>query len=1067
MVATVSVAMAQTRTISGTVTYSGDGEPLLGATVMPIGGGQGVSTDIDGKFSITVPASVKKIRVSYVGMATKEVPAGTNLSIVLENSDKSLDEVMVVAYGAVKKSAFTGSASVVDASTIENATVSNALSALTGNVPGVQISTQSGQPGSGPSTIRIRGISSITAGKDPLYVVDGAPFAGDMNQINPNDISSMTVLKDAAATALYGARGANGVILVTTKKGQASGGVVTLDAKWGWNTRATQDYNTIDDPRMYYETYYKSLYNYQTYDGTMSPVAANIWANNNLVNGTFGLGYPIFNYPQGELLIGMNGKMNPNATYGNVINYRGQDYYIRPDNWLDETYKSSLRQEYNVSVSNQNERTTFYASAGWLKNEGIIVNSSFERFSGRLAADTQVKSWLKVGADVNYTHFDSNSMSGDGSSTSTVNPLAFATSIAPIYPMYLRDGNGNIMKNADGLTMYDFGDGDNAGLSRPAFPGANGLSAASYNTSNSEGNTVRGMGYAEVRFLKDFKFTTKNSVYLQEYRGTSVGNPYFGGSAATGGSVTKSHRRYMEWSYQQILEWNHLFGKHDVNIMAGHESNWQKSYYLSADKTQMFSPDNKELAGAVVTGTMDSYTSEYNNEGWIVRAMYNYDEKYFLDGYYRRDGSSRFHPDHRWGNFWAASGAWVISKEDWFNTNLFNFLKIKASYGELGNDNISAYSYTNTYSIVNDNGVPAVVPSSLQGNPEITWEKLGSFNAGVEFEMFNGRLSANLEGFWRKTTDMLYQKALPVTQGYTNKWMNLGDMVNAGLEADFQGTLVQTRDFTWDMNLNLTYVKNKISRLAPESKNAVKEGHEGYASGGYYYGEGLPMYTFYCLDYAGVDPETGKALYYKNVYARDENNKIIYDANGEAVVDHRDKVLLTGSPDQYLNGTSLAPVYGGFGTSFRLKGFDLSVHFAYQIGGQVMDSNYKALMSSPNASSIGNAVHADVLNSWSPENPNSDIPRWCFGDEDNQTSNRFLTSASYLSLQNVNLGYSLPAALLRKIQIQKLRVYVAAENLWLWSARQGLDPRQTVTGSTSNSYYSPIRTVSAGLTVTF
>ncbi len=698
MVATVGVAMAQNRTISGTVTYAGDGEPLLGATVMPIGGGQGTSTNVDGKFSITVPSSVKKIRVSYVGMITKEVAAGTDLKIVMDHTDKSLDEVMVVAYGTAKKSAFTGSAAVLDASTIEQAQVSNALSAITGKVPGVQIMTNSGQPGSGPTQIRIRGISSIMAGNTPLVVVDGAPFAGDVNQINTNDIASMTVLKDAAANALYGARGANGVILITTKKGQNSGATVTLDAKWGVNTRATQDYNTIDDPRQYYEVYYSSLYNKFINDG-MTPENAWLYANNNMIDSKdYGLGYQVFSYPESEMFIGRNGKVNPNAVYGRTINYNGMDYYIRPDNWLDETYRSSLRQEYNLSVSNNNDLTTFYASAGYLKNEGIIPNSSFERFSGRLSADTQAKPWLKVGGTMAYSHFDINSMDGDGSGNSLVNPLAFATSIAPIYPMYLRHADGSYMTNDDGLVRYDYGSGENAGLKRPVLSGGNGLSATIYDTNNTEGNTFNANGYADIRFLKDFKFTTNNSVYLQESRGTSVGNPYFGSSANQNGSVSKSHKRTIMWTYQQFLTWQHVFGKHDINVMVGHENNWQRTSYVGASKSGMFLPGNHELDGAVVKGNMSSYKSEYNNEGWLGRVQYDYDTKYFASASFRRDGSSRFHPDHRWGNFWSLGGAWLINKEEFFDIDWINMLKFKASYGEQGNDNIPDYIYTTPWS---------------------------------------------------------------------------------------------------------------------------------------------------------------------------------------------------------------------------------------------------------------------------------------------------------------------------------------------------------------------------------
>ena len=1066
-VATIAIASAQTRTVTGQVVYAGDGEPLVGVSVIPVGSSSGTTTDVNGEFSLKVSNNVKKLRFTYIGMhAVEAAITGEKMLIKMQNADTSLDEVMVVAYGTAKRSAFTGSAAVIDASDIENSQVSNALNVLSGKVAGIQINNTSGAPGSSPSSIRIRGISSLNAGNSPLVVVDGAPFGGDVSLINSNDIQSMTVLKDAAANALYGTRGANGVILITTKKGQGGGATVTFDAKWGANRRATQDYNTINDPNLYYETYYKSLYNYYLNQNGATPASAWASANSNLIDGSFGLGYNIYSYPAGEMLIGANGKLNPNATIGRMVNYKGTDYWIQPDNWLDETYEGAMRQEYNFSVSNNAENSSFYASAGYLKNEGIIPNSDFERITGRLAADTQAKSWLKVGGNFAYTHYETNSMAGDGSGTSTVNPLAFATSIAPIYPMYLRDAQRQYMRNADGLIIYDYGDGMNAGLNRPAISGANGLSSAIYNTSNTEGNSFNVNGFMDITFLKDFKFTTNNTVYIDEYRGTSVTNPLFGQGQATGGSVTKSHNRYMNYQFQQLLTWAKNFDKHNVNILLGHENSWIKAYYLNGYKTQMFSPDNKELNGAVVDGGQESYTTDYNNEGYLMRAQYDYDSRYFGSFSFRRDASSRFHPSNRWGNFWSLGGAWIISKEEWYDLQWMNMLKFKASYGEQGNDNIGNYRYTNTYSIVNSDGKPAVVPSSVMGNTNLTWEKNGNFNIGVEFGMFNDRLTGSFEGFYRKTTDMLYQKPLPVSMGYTNQWQNFGDMKNAGIETELNGILLQGRDFSWDVNFNLTWYKNEVTRLPETSRSKTVEGYEGTASGGNFIAEGLPLYTYYCYEYAGVDQVTGRALYYTDVK---EDGKIVrrarVDASGKPASDEPEGYK-GASPERYLCGSALPEVYGGFGTSATYKGFDISFAFNYQLGGQVMDGNYQSLMSSPGTMNRGNAMHADILKSWTAEAPNNTIPRLCFSDQDNVTSSRFLTSASYLSLQNINFGYTLPQSIVNRLQLQKLRVYLSCENVWLWSKRQGLDPRQSISGSSTNVYYSPIRTISGGFTVT-
>lgn len=1083
---TAACAMAQSKVVSGTVVSAADDEPLAGATVMPIGGGQGTSTDIDGNFSLTVPDKVNELNVSYVGFNTRKVAVSSGkMTIKLESSENSLDEVMVVAYGTAKKSAFTGSATVISNDAIEKTQVTNVLDALSGKVAGLQLSNSSGAPGASSPTIRIRGFSSMNAGNSPLVIVDGTPYSNDINTLNTNDIESMTVLKDAASNALYGARGANGVILITTKRAKLGEAKVTVDAKWGVNMRATQDYDYIKDPAQYYETYYNSLYTFattapeivtnpQTGDdeniGGLGYDAARayIWANNNLTaDNAYGLGYNVYTMPAGQYLIGKNGKLNPNATLGRIVNNKGANYFVTPDNWLDETYKHSLRQEYNVSVTQGNDKSNFFASVGYLKNDGIIVaKSDFQRFTARLNADVQAKPWLKVGARGSYSHIVMNAMdSEEGNSASTSNIFAAATGIAPIYPLYIRDAAGNIMVDKFGNTRYDYGSGDNAGLKRPIFGDSNAVDAMILDTNKVEGNNFNGAAFVEVRFLKDFKFTSNNNVNLQEMRQTTVTNPYYGQYATQNGVVGKYHTRSVDYTYQQLLTWNHRFGKHNVDALLGHE--WFKTtyYYLYASKSSMFDRGNEELAGAIIKGNANSYTTEYNNEGWIFRGQYDYDSKYFFSGSFRRDASSRFHPDHRWGNFWSLGGAWIISKESFLqDVTWLDMLKVKLSYGEQGNDNIGNFRYTNTYNIVNSNNMPGATPASM-GNEDITWEKNGNFNAGVEFSMFNGRFTGNIEAFYRKTSDMLMFFPLPSSFGYTGYYDNIGDMKNTGVEIELGGTPIKTKNFKWDVNFNMTWYKNRISKL-PEDRKGQKgyifkddfksEPAYGYSSGNYFYGEGESMYSFYTYKYAGVNKENGKPLYYKNVYNKDG------DVIGTETTDDYTKA------SRYIIGTALAPVYGGFSTSFAYRDFDLSLAFNYQIGGKVYDSGYAQLMGTPYDSSKGGNIHSDMLNAWSPSNPDSDIPRNMFGQQyTNATSDRFITDASYLSLENINFGYTLPTKLVRKAYLSKVRVYLACDNVWVWSKRQGLDPRQSFTGGNNNTYYAPIRTISGGLTVEF
>ena len=1080
----IGTVAAQTAKVTGKVTDT-NGEAVIGASVFVVGTNLAAQTDIEGNFTIeNVPSSATTIRVTYVGMATQEIHIlkGKPMKIQLVEDGVVLDDVVVMAYGTAKKSQFTGSAAVVKSEEIGKIQTSNAANALTGKMAGVQLTNASGQPGATTPTIRVRGISSINAGNAPLVILDGAPYDGDLNNINSQDIESMTVLKDAASNALYGARGANGVIMITTKKGASGSARVTFDAKWGSNSRATQDYDYIKSPAQYYETYYNALNNYLVNAQGYSAEQAHMTANDLMVgSSSYGLGMNVYTVPEGQYLIGTNGKLNPNATLGRLVSYKGQDYWMTPDDYMDEAYDNSLRQEYNLNITAGNDKSSFYTSINYLDNEGITANSDYERLTARMKADYKVKNWLKTGANMSYTHFNSNSLGEDGASNSSGNIFAYATQVAPIYPLYIRDAQGNILRDDNGFKRYDYGDGENAGTQRPFLTGGNPYSANQLDINNSEGNAFNATGFAEITFLKDFKFTWTSGVNVDETRSTQTTNPYYGSYASSNGIVYKYHTRSISWNHQQILNWDKEIGKSNISAMIGHEYYRNKYYYLYASKSNQFDPTNSELAGAITDKSGSSYQSDYNTEGYFGRVMYDFDGRYHVSASYRRDASSRFHKDNRWGNFWSAGLAWVISKEDFFNAKWVDLLKIKASYGEQGNDQIGNYRYTSLYSIVNASGHPAAVPSTL-GNKDITWETQGNFNVGFDFDLFRGRLSGSVDYFQRKTSDMLFSFPLPPSYGYTSYYANVGDMQNTGLEIDLKGTPIKTKDFEWNVNLNFTTYKNKISYLPEERKTNVVDGKGGYTSGSYFYGEDCSLYTFHMRKYAGVDPETGKSMWWKNFTNRpvvDADGNPVYEmVNGAPKLDEngnpiqklesgREKTTEYADASYYLCGTALPDAYGGFGTSFAWKGFDLSIDFSFQLGGQVYDGDYAGLMASPTSTSRGTNIHADALKAWTPDN-NSNIPRLQFDDNYTAgTSDRFLTDASYLSLNNINFGYTFDKMLTKKIGVERLRLYVAADNIWVWSKRQGLDPRQSITGSATGSYYAPIRTISGGVTLTF
>ena len=1046
----IGMALAQTQ-VSGTVTSSEDGSPVIGASIKVVGTNTGTVTNIDGNFSLNVSANAK-LEVSYIGMVTKTVKAAKNMKIVLDPDNHSLDEVMVVAYGTAKKSAFTGSAAVVKSDDIAKVQVSNPVDALVGKVSGVQLYNNSGQPGVTTPSINIRGVGSINAGTSPLVIVDGAPYDGDLNSISNQDIESMTVLKDAASAALYGARGANGVILITTKNANKGVSSITVDAKWGSNSRALPNYYTVDSPAKYYEMWYEGLYNYAKNGFGYSNDMAAKFANTNLTSSNdYGLGYNVYTIPSGEYLIGSNGKLNPNATLGRVVEFNGQQYYLTPDDWTKAAYQNGLRQEYTVSANGATDKSNFYASINYLNNEGITMNSNYKRFTARLKADYQLRSWLKVAGNFTYTHHNMNYLDADGDSNDSGNIFAL-TQMAPIYPLYIRDGEGNIMyDNVAGIKRYDYGNQDNAGLTRPFMTYSNPLSDNQLNILNDEGSSLNATGSAEIRFLKDFKFTSVNTVTMDESRGTNTINPYYGQYVTSKGIVSKGHGRTWAYNYQQLLNWGHSFGLNNVEAMLGHEYYRRRFYTLSGSKSNQFSTGNSELAGAVIAGSQNSYTTDYNVEGFFGRALYNWNERYFGSVSFRRDASSRFAKENRWGNFWSFGGAWLISKEKWFNVDWVDELKFKTSYGEQGNDNIGDYLYTNTYSISNSNNEIATVPASL-GNKDITWEKNGNFNTGFEFSLLKSRLSGSIEYFYRKTSDMLFYFPLAPSFGYTGYYANIGDMRNSGVEIELNGDIISNKDLKWSAHLNLTAYKNKITKLPEERRSMTVDGVQGYSSSEYFFGQGESIYTFYLKKYAGVDENTGKALYWMDTK----------DANGN--VTGQEKTDDYSKATYHLCGTALPDVYGGFGTSVSWKGFDLSVEFAYQLGGKVYDSTYQSEMSFTR----GMTFHSDMLNAWTPDNTKTNVPRMQYGDKYTaSTSDRWLTSASYLSLQNINLSYTLPKSLISRIGLQNLRLYVTGDNLWLWSKRQGLDPRQSIAGSSTSAYYSPIRTISGGLSVTF
>ena len=1060
MLLACALGYAQNISVKGTVTDV-NGEPVPAAGVIVSGTSNGVVTDGAGQYSINVPAD-GALSFSALGFVGQTIPVqGRNLiNVVLMEDTELIQETIVVAYGTASKRTFTGSAAVVDDTQIEKKIITNVTSALAGTTAGVQMITSSGDPTSNNNSIRIRGFGSMSAGNAPLIVVDGVPYDGAMNDINPQDVESMTVLKDAAASAIYGHRGANGVIVITTKKGEPGEARIKFDARYGVNSRLIPQYDVIDDPAQYYETWYKKLYNNYYYSNNYSVEQCFAHADAAILDETNGgLGYQVYTVPDGELFIGRNFKLNPNAKLG----YSDGTYYYIPDNWFDEAYNNGTRQEYNVSASGATSRFNYYASAGYLNDQGMIANSGLQRYTTRINAEYQAKDWLKFTTNTTFTHSESQlAPSSTGSWGSSGNPFYITNMIAPIYPLYVRKlddaGNPYIYKE-DGRVIYDAA--NNTGFTRPSLLG-NAVRDAVLNNRKTFSDALVGQWGVVATPLKGLRLSANVSVVDRNSRTSSLSSP-FGSATSTDGAVTVSHSRFMSVNNQYLAEYDFKLAEdHHFDILAGYEKYSYLSQSLSGSNDYLFDPYIGELNNADGKTDMStsSSTSGYMTEGFLGHFQYDYKGKYILGASFRRDASSNFAPEARWGNFGSVSAAWVASEEAFLkDVDAIDMLKVRVDYGVQGNDDIGQYYYTNWYThSYNEATKVYSIAVSYKGNPDLTWETNKSLSGGVDFELLNGYLNGSLDIYSRTTEDLLYRKDVPLSSGNPVGWMytNVGSIRNTGFEASLNGTIIRTKKVIWNWNANASHYKNVIIDLDESVKG------EGIKGGNAIYKIGGSLYEAYMRKYAGVNPKTGEALYYKKVK----------DANGEWTGESVTTSVFSDA-DQYEVGSILPKLYGGFGTSLNAYGFDFSAQFSYQLGGRYYDGTYQSFMQTQD--NPGGNIHKDILLAWTEDNPNTDVPRWDGDTQVGQTAvDRFLVSSNYLSINNVTLGYTLPTKLVQKIKLGSVRFYVAGENLYVFSARKGVDPRFSVglgsytSGSgISNSAYSALRNITGGVTVTF
>lgn len=1051
-------------TVKGKITDASTNEPIPYASVHLEGTMTGASGDDEGNYTITIPGDGMLV-FSSIGYKTKEIAVDgrTAINASLEPDAESLEETIVIAYGTATKSAFTGSASMVDAQTIESRISTNVTSALAGTAPGVQVISPSGDPADGSSSIRIRGIGSMSASNAPLYIVDGMPFDGSLSDINPNDVESMSVLKDASASAIYGARGANGVVLITTKRAAGSTDAkIRFDARWGSNSRLIPQYDVITDPAQYYETHYRMMYNSQIYAGK-TPEEAYAFADANLFDqNNGGLGYQVFTVPAGEKFIGTDFRLNPKATLG----YSDGEYYYLPDDWYSETFRSSFRQEYNLSVSGGKDRLNYYGSVGYLNDEGIVSNSDYQRYTARINADWQAKPWMKISTSMSYAHSDSKTASYSSTYGSSGNVFYVTNMMGPIYPLYVRDASGNIMYE-NGMKVYD---ANQTNFVRPSFVG-NAVRDNEVNRRQSYSDFISGKWGAVITPMQGLSLTANVGLTNENSRYNALYSR-FGSQSSTDGLAYVSHERSFSVNTQYLAEYKTDFNgsAHSLNALAGYELYRFKEQFMEGQNDRLFDPYIGELGNADGSSSkqLSSYTADYITQGFLARVQYEYGGRYFASASYRRDGSSRFAPGHRWGDFGSIGAAWLMSSE-WFMDEAWwlDMLKLKASWGVQGNDNLypssnytrKYYPYADhyTHSYNEDTGEYSI-ELAFKGNSSLTWESSQSFNIGIDFEILSGLLRGSMEYFSRKTVDLLYSKDVPLSSGNPTGYypVNVGSIANNGFEFSFDGIIMNREDLLWTWNLNMSHYRNRILSL----DSSVSE--KGIMGSNYIYKVGGSLYEAYMRKHAGVNPENGKAQWYSKVL--DKNG----EWTGESVITE-----VFSDASQYELGSVLPKLYGGFGTSLKAYGFDLSAQFSFQLGGRYYDGTYQALMHT--SSSVGTAWHKDALKAWTEDNPHSDIPRLDGDTSVGQTAvSNYLISSDYLSINNITLGYTLPEKIASMLRIDGMRIYVAGDNLAVISARRGMDPRYSMglgsytSGSGLNSgSYSAMRTITAGVTLTF
>ena len=1061
MLCMVTQLLAQSRTISGRVTDE-KGAPIPNASVIIKGTSTGVTTAADGSFSINLPANANTLVISSVGYAAQEanVTNQSSVQVQLSTGEANLQEVVVVGYSSTTKEAFTGSAKVVSGEQLNNKSVSNLSQALAGEVSGVRVINTSGQPGTA-ATIRIRGIGSVNGNRDPLYVVDGIPYSGNVSSINMEDVASLTILKDAAATAIYGSRGANGVIVITTKTGRGKRSFIEADGKYGTNISLLPRYDVLTSPEEYIALSWEAIYNQGVKANNANPVN---YANTRLFSGNgISPNNNIWNVKTGaELIDPTTRTVKPGVT-------RKYD----PERWEDYAFQSSTRREANLRMGGSEGRTNYYSSFGYLKDEGYLIKSNFQRLTGRLNLNHEVKSWLTAGMNINYSNTVTNN---NGQQEDSGSPFWFVDNIPPIYPLFLRDATGNKVPDPIfGGFQYDYGS-----TGRKFGSLTNAIADALYNTDRNTRNELTGNASLNVKFTKDLSLENRLGVQYYNDDYVSRTNKFYGSAASQNGSIYQNKNELTNLNILNMLRYAKRFGANNVEVLAAHEATNYKLNYSSASGYNLVDNYGLELNNAVVKNpTSVSYVNTNKLESYFGQVNYDYNRTYYVAATIRRDGSSRFTEGNKWGTFGSVGLGWELTRMDFMKSvDFLNYLKLKASYGVLGDQQgLGLYPAYDRYDVNNLNNNPSFSFVS-KGNPDLTWETSKMFQTGIEFNL-STYLTGSIEYYIKNTDNLIFQRRVGPSSGYALINVNDGQLRNQGVEFDLTGHLLKKKDYFLNIGINGEHFTNKITAMPMDPSTGKPKVID--VQGNYGWAKGHSIYDFYTRNFAGVDPQDGTSTW--TVYYEDANGNKAFDA-GEQIGNledyyskNPDKVgtLLTGVTKTYSQATlyyigksALPKLRGALNLNGGWKGFELSVQLLYSFGGYSYDGAYAVLMG--NGLIGGNNWSTDIRNRWQKPGDITNVPRLSNNADANvnSASSRFITKADYLALNNIRLGYTFPPTLLQRTGvINEATFFVSGDNLWLHSARNGFNPSTAESGASDMYRYSPLSTITVGLNLKF